>query len=315
MAYRLKLGEAFGKGVRRVLREQIDAVESALGPSDDIDTGIHESRKSMKRARAALALVRPVLDRRQYRREDARYRDIGRLLSEARDARVMLDTIGRLEERFPEAKDHPVLRRLAADRLARSLQHREDLDRRRLRQIRSELAAARRAIDDLSIEGKRLSIILPGLEQTYAKARKMAKRAERFDHAEDFHEWRKHVQRHWRHLVLLERAWSEIMIARAASARELSDLLGWDHDLAMLAQAISAEAGVDGEAGVALKLCDTLQHELRARALPIGARLFAERPEELGQRVSVYWKASRRLKRAAGSAQRAPANGAATRGD
>jgi CHAD domain-containing protein len=61
---------------------------------------VHEARKDMKKLRSVLRLVRPVIGDSVYRQENRRFRDAGRILSDARDAKVRSTTLEQLSERF-----------------------------------------------------------------------------------------------------------------------------------------------------------------------------------------------------------------------
>jgi len=143
-----------------------------------------------------------------------------------------------------------------------------------------------------------LDAVAEGMERSYRKGRKAFRRAYRKQTEKAFHIWRKLVQQHWRHMQLLSRAWPEALSARAGEARELSRLLGEDHDLAILlafaTQAIEngvAEADVTALAAH----CHACQRDIRSEAEAHGARLFAEPAGDLKGRVAVYWPAAGQL--------------------
>ena len=97
MAFRFKLNEPVEKGFRRIGLEQIERAERQLSASESLEVATHETRKSLKRVRALLRLARPGLGDTVYRAENARFRDIGALLSSARDSDVLLETVTKLE--------------------------------------------------------------------------------------------------------------------------------------------------------------------------------------------------------------------------
>ncbi len=100
-------------------------------------------------------------------------------------------------------------------------------------------------------------------------------------------------------MTLLARAWPEYLGARASEARTLSQLLGDDHDLAMLVAFVHSDAAttISGEhAALVEKAARQRQAELRACAKPRGERLFAEAPERLRRSIGVYWQAATALK-------------------
>src|SRR5687768_16074016 len=102
-AFKLKKKESERKGIRRVAHGRTeDAVELLRDEEADPVEAVHEARKDMKKLRATLKLVRPVLGDETYRRENGRFRDAARALSDVRDAQVRAQTLDALAERFPD---------------------------------------------------------------------------------------------------------------------------------------------------------------------------------------------------------------------
>ena len=84
--------------------------------------------------------------------------------------------------------------------------------------------------------------------------------------------------------------------ARAKAARELSDLLGQDHDCAVLKAYLEDRTRCALSAKDASRFaspCRARQKELRRLARPRGERLYVERAGDLAQRVHGYWQAAR----------------------
>ena len=123
-----------------------------------------------------------------------------------------------------------------------------------------------------------LDQLIEGLGRTYRKARKAFREAYREPSDESFHAWRKRVQLHWRHMALLSRGWPEAMSARSGEAKELSRLLGEDHDLTILREHVEQRPEllkrVELELLVALIGCR--QDALRSEALAWCVKLVAE---------------------------------------
>jgi CHAD domain-containing protein len=110
-----------------------------------------------------------------------------------------------------------------------------------------------------------------------------------------FHQWRKRAKYHRYHLRLLQDAWPPVVRAHRRQANELTDLLGDDHDLAVLRQDLLAEPERFGGARLVAALCGLLDRrraELQAAAHGVGQRCFAEDPEHLVARLQTYWVAS-----------------------
>src|SRR5881398_4112167 len=99
MSYQLKQGQTLGDNLRRICRKQIEsAIAIPSGEKKTHDTPVHQMRKHLKKARAALRLVRKEIGRGLFKQQDHCLRDVGRLTSEIRDAEVRLQTVRQLEE-------------------------------------------------------------------------------------------------------------------------------------------------------------------------------------------------------------------------
>ena len=98
-------------------------------------------------------------------------------------------------------------------------------------------------------------------------------------------------------MQLLSRAWPDELGARASEAKELSQLLGQDHDLSVLGAFVQANAELLPAAAVSAVASQVrqFQEQLRVLAGLRGARLFAEGPQELTERLSTYWAAARKI--------------------
>src|SRR5262245_20678199 len=294
MTYRFKLQEPIGQAVRRVGLEQIEIARAKLAGTNDIATAIHDARRCLKRLRALLRLIEPGLAEAQYRREAARLAGIGRLLSGARDLDVMRQTLGKLESRL-EALPADARDRLATF-LAQSQGHIAVADGRR--QALSRLEQSKRFFAAKATAGIEVGDVVEGRGSAYRKARKACQHVYREPSEEAFLACRKRVQLHWRHMALLSRGWPEALSARASEAKEMSRLLGEDHDYAVLL-ALARDRGKSilepGDLEALTALCASCQAELRAAARPRGDRLFAEPGSNLESRVALYWRSAQCL--------------------
>jgi CHAD domain-containing protein len=107
------------------------------------------------------------------------------------------------------------------------------------------------------------------------------------------HEWRKRVKDHHFHLRLLRELWPPVVKPVEAQAGRLGELLGAEHDLAVLGQTLAD--GSVGESELVQELAERIAAERASRreaAFALGARLYAQRPEAYGLHVRALWKAS-----------------------
>ena len=79
MSYRLNPGESPAHGLKRVIFEEIDAALGLIAGTGNRDVAVHEARKSVKKIRAILRLLRPKLPD-LYRAENKRMGAIGAAL-------------------------------------------------------------------------------------------------------------------------------------------------------------------------------------------------------------------------------------------
>jgi CHAD domain-containing protein len=317
MPYRFKINEPVEKGFRRIAREQIDRSLAELAGPTVAPESVHECRKSIKRLRALLRLAAAAIGTKKARRRTKALGEIGRLLSARRDQTVMFETIGKLSDEFSEAA--AAFAPLKAALIARAGNQPERLDAETADHGRGLLSKEAKKISRLDFEEHGFAALAGGLETSYRKARKAIVSAYDEPTDENFHELRKAVQWHWRQMALLARAWPDEFAVRVNAARELSQWLGDDHDLAVLVAAVSAAHEMpDEQKEVAISICRQKQQVLREQTEFRAKRLFSEKTRAFIKRAAAYWDHGRALDPlvdAPSSAQPSPQAADAARAD
>lgn len=295
MAYQFLLSEPIGIGVRRVGREQIDQAIELLSDPPDPHRSVHEARKCLKRIRAVLRLARPALEPDTFRKENCRFRDIARGLSQARDSQAMLEALDKLGQdagRKDGGKAFDVVQAWLQSERAKAEQ---DLDQGALAVAARGLTKSRRRFDALALEHAQEGIF-DGMEISYRQGRKRHRLSMRGATGETYHEWRKSVQQHWRQMQLLTPCWPAALEARAACARQMSQILGDEHDLYVLIGRLRRQKDLPArrrDIAALIARCTDREQELRRQAQVLGARLYAERPKAFRERIEVYWRTAR----------------------
>jgi CHAD domain-containing protein len=113
--------------------------------------------------------------------------------------------------------------------------------------------------------------------------------------APDFHAWRKRVKRHLYHVRLFEGLEAGARRRRATLER-LGDLLGEEHDVAVLEQILLRRPDRYGGApttALVLGAIAKAHASLRRRALALGHRTFARAPGEFEDTVEHWWRNGR----------------------
>jgi CHAD domain-containing protein len=302
-------GEQLGEGLQRMALGQLDLAIELLtderqgerhrhGHRNTPDErAIHETRKALKRLRALLRLLREELGERRFAREDALLRDAGRSLAGARDAEVVVNTLDALLDRSPA--------KLASRRAVTELRkllvaEREAAARRTLgdgaarAEVRRELIGLRERAQRWSLpERPGIAVVESDLQRVYREGRRRHRRAGRSvigdrgkGGARALHEWRKRVKD--------LRYAAEILNLRplAHRADTLGELLGEEHDLALLAALLPppGRGPFKGKRGkqsrkALLKQIARRRRRLRKRALREGERLYRRRPKRFTQRA------------------------------
>lgn len=297
MSYALGKDETVQKSLRRIGREQIDkAIAEIDDPQLDRHEAIHQVRKRCKKLRALTRLVRPALGK-AYRRENARFRDIARKLAGVRDEQSMVEALERLLATIEDTERTtfaPVLDELRTRRDAAAA---EQDPGALLSEARQALEKAHRSVDRWCLDDDEFRAVR-GFGKTYKRGRKASRRAFKTGIAGDFHEWRKRVKYHSHHVQLLRPLWPRVNKAWRNEGRALADVLGNDHDLALLDSILESEGErlASHETRQRLqKFIRKEQQRLREVAWAIGQRLYVEKPKALGTRWRSYWHTWKRL--------------------
>jgi CHAD domain-containing protein len=296
-AYRLGQAEFVPDGMRRIARGQLDAgIEELAGqPNRRLDEAVHETRKRLKRLRAALRLERSAIGAETYRRENAAFRELGKKLSAPRDAMVLIETLDELTDRFGDELPPDATGALRArfeqmhERALTKLRR----DEATIEAVRGELEQARERSAAWTFDAEGFEALRPGLERIYRRGRRSMHAAAEEPSTERLHEWRKRSKDLWHALQILRPAAPKRMKKLARRAHRLSDLLGDDHDLAVLrAQVERAGGSFEREASrtALVAVIDRRRLALQSDAFKLGAEIYEAPPKRFGRSVERGWR-------------------------
>jgi CHAD domain-containing protein len=294
-SYELTGDEELAAGLTRVASTRAERALGRLRESAaeaETAEAVHGARKDMKKLRTVLRLLRDELGPKLYKKEDARFRAAARALSETRDAEVKLGTLGALAEQggaLPEDALESWRKILARDREAATNAAR---DQPAVIEAISLIEDGLEGIRSWELGGDSWQLIDTAVIRTYRCGRHAMKAAERGDE-DDFHQWRKRAKDLWYELRLLSGAWRGPLGATAEEAHDLTELLGDHHDLAVLREDLRERNLGEGETAALEAAIARRQEELAAQAIPLGRRIYAERPKDFSRRLRRYWAAWR----------------------
>jgi CHAD domain-containing protein len=286
--------ETVPDGVRRIARRQIEAGIDLLGDDGDREAAVHETRKSIKRTRTLLRLARGDVDEATYRFENDTLRNIARRLAVSRDSQVMVETLEAVSERFSAEMPREQIESLRSRLLSEheEAQRRLETDQRLLDAALRQLEATRARVPGWTFAHDDFRALAPGLRRIYRRGRRASKEARRDPGTENLHELRKRAKDLWYATQILRNAAPSRLRKLRRGAHALSDLLGEDHDLALLrTTAIRHRRELADPAALAalLGVIDRRRAQLERQALDHADRVYAIRPKALVRSLERRW--------------------------
>jgi CHAD domain-containing protein len=304
MGYRLIQDEPLSRGLKRIARDEIDSAVAQLGTKDPAqrDHAVHEARKSIKKLRGLLRMLAPMLGA-SADTEIAALGDLGRSLTELRDAAALVETTDMLGH---HCRDEIVLGQLAELRTRLRRRAKETAEKAEvdgtLRHGITSLRQLKRSAANWKLEDS-FDVIAPGLKKSYRRGRAAFAEARDAGTAETFHDLRKRVKDRWYQVRILEGIWSHPAHAPEKALRDLQEDLGDDHNLEEL------RAFIHADSAALLELVELTQKDFRRKALTAAKDLYNRKPREVVEELKSLWEEwlspSQRAKSAASTRVRA----------
>lgn len=293
-------GESISEGIYRVVAIQFD-VALALGDAapHELAVAVHGTRKATKRLRAMLRLVRDELSDDTYSTDNATLRLVAAELGSVRDSSVMASTLHRLELSHAAPGG-------TAEALLERLEGRHRLQSRRLLENDALLASIIAQLDNVKARSPRWTVLvgtdsteLPhkfssvaaGLRRVYSRSRRAKQIVSDSPTNTLLHSWRKRAK-YLRHQVEALNVLDPVGLeAIEADLERLTDLLGDDHDLAVMAARLNNDTPLTKGLSVEfiLDAVGARRFRLQAEALSLGEVLFAATASEFVARVEQLW--------------------------
>jgi len=290
MSYELRQDETVGDGIRRIVCKQVeDAIRAGKAEQNGQGSPVHQTRKHLKKARAALRLVSGEVERKVWKREDCCLAKVGQLISEVRDAEVRLETVRQLRE-FARGKKRSFqgTEELLALELDSFLAAFSEWPQEAAERLHQTLERIREwPLDDLDCKRLRKNA-----QRTYKRGRNALKAAIRKSSTKNLHTFRKRAKELWYQLRILRPLAPAVFRELNDELRTIGQYLGQVHDLAFVGQRLSSIGPVRRSGDRVLKaLIDSREKELESTAIALGERFYAERPRQFARRVSKYFSA------------------------
>jgi len=293
VAFRLKQGASISAEVRRIVLRQLEVAISELHTVGDpqSDEAVHDARRRVKKIRAIIRLVRPVLDK-DSRAVDRDLSTVSRLLAPVADGQGVIETLDELARRYGKVLPKPALAHARA-RVVRNSQRADHRASARgiIDLARGTLRSERRRIKHWRVGAEGFRAIAPGLEDSYRRARLMMIAAWSRPKPSHFHSWRRYVKDHWFHVRLLEGRCGYHLVAYERRIEALDGILGEYHNVILLRDMLVADRSLSrDEVARCLRVAARYQRLLRRHAETLGVRVFTERPRRFVRRVRRLWR-------------------------
>ena len=286
-------GDRLVRDIARSIAKEVAAARRSVSKPRTRDDDIHAARKSLKRARAGLRLLRGALGEQRYRRANNELRNAARVLARMRDAKVLHAAVQDLLNRVRKNAHREILSAYAAQ-LRNERRDIEQIANRKggdLERVRDALSSFERDFAFDNLNGG-WPAICEGVSRTYLKGRRAMRRARKSDAAEDMHDWRKQAKYLAQQLVWLDVLHHRKVKDAGKVADKIADGLGTGHDFAVLSERIRQMRSMGANPHVPA-LLDVLQKKrarAEAKALRLARKIYGPSPGELARRYSRYWR-------------------------
>ena len=311
--FRLEAGEPLGHGLKRLSLNEIErAVTGFFDGEEAFPEAVHTARKSTKKLRALLRLIRGELGEKVYQHENRELRETARLISDVRSAAVVVLALGELHALYGSvladgALDEP-LHRLSVRR--NRIETRTMEDPETLPRLVNRLERAHARYSTWPVNGESRDVygvgirdsfetVREGLKSTYGRGRMEMVKAYASQQPGDFHLWRKRVKYLRHQFELLTPLWPEVIVGLSMTTARVGELLGEDHDLFELVSVLDASPDLcpdPVERSLIGALTAQRRSDLQTAARILGRRIYAETPVALVGRFDAYWQAAAELR-------------------
>ncbi len=290
----IRVNEKPDEAFRRIITEQIEFILKLYESDEELSFIVHNSRKSFKRIRSTLRLIRFNMPDGWFKEQNIFFRDLSMQVSEMRDAHVLMESLEILQE-DPTLRINAFNTAELLQLIQKEVEEQEQILREEnVLQVKHDLLQKHTVLKEMTSIGNSLRDLTKGLKSIYGEGFKSMQTAYLNPNPEHFHEWRKQVKHLLYAREILDSVWTVTAGCAYIEVKELSDMLGLDHDLANLREYlqakadsgdIPAETAEDFRAEISKK-----RQKLQRLAEHLGKQIYAESDEFFIQHLDKHWK-------------------------
>jgi len=274
--------------LKDILSEEVQYINYCLSDYNDLKTSVHESRKSFKKIRSLLRLLRVEAGEEWFTNHNQFYRDLAAEISDLRDAHVLIESVELLQRQNLADEDGPGLNAVVEHLETSSAQkERQVVDEQLFDKIVNALHGKDSDLPAWPVIDNDLLVLIPGLTLIYKDGYDHMYRAFIDPSAHNFHEWRKDVKHLYHMRMLFNRFWPPSINYSSEDLKELSDHLGLEHDLAVLNDVLDL---IDTDTEFIAEAITKKRGKIQNMAKYMGKLIFDESPEYHMRHFEDHWQ-------------------------
>ncbi|WP_462281812.1 CHAD domain-containing protein [Salinivirga cyanobacteriivorans] len=292
--FELDLSQNVKQNVLRMIHEQYDQIIFFCNARNmDPDKSVHEIRKSFKRLRALLRLIRDAIGYSTYYRENSFCRDESKLLSDLRDLKVFHEDLTILAEKHASPANNHLIEQLQETIIGQKNKKYEEVMHDALfKKIAVDVEAAKERASMFLFRFEGFSIIAPGIKRIYRKGRKELDLVRKNPNTENYHNLRKRVKYLMYFMQILNPLYPQYFKTIEKDLDKASDKLGLDHnfaELVLFVENIDKRAATSKVKNEFIELIEGLRLELQQEALQLVENIYVEPAAAFTKRVKEYF--------------------------
>ncbi len=287
--------ESISINIHRILLEQFHyIIMQSEKDQEEVHESVHETRKSMKRIRAVLRMIRDEIGYSSYYRENTFYRDLSRNLSEIRNFEVLSSSIQNLQKDLSNTIPPDVFALLEGElgRQRNLVAGGPAVLTQLLKEIAGKIEIARDRIYDFRIKHNDFRAFEGGLFRMYRQGKRDLRDARNNPSPTQLHDLRKRLKYFWYQVEILQPIFPGPMKAYASTLEKIGENLGVYHDLEVLQEFLSELTIIpDPQVKEALQeACLARKSMLLYNIWPMAEMAYSEKPEAIISRLASCWK-------------------------
>lgn len=289
--------EELNDGIVRVAIEQLTFIKEQAKIPRSMDLSVHEMRKAFKRLRALLRLIRFDIGKQLFLTENTRYKNMAGALSTLRDIHVIISYLAGCFE-----ADELVIEEESFIRFINHLNKQKEtemialIENKTLDLIIKECDDQVYRIKEYPLTQVGPHTIYKGVTHAYKKCLNKMEAAQLMLDDGMLHKLRKKVKYLYNQMLLIQAVWPDYFTHYSDALKNISELLGDDHNLAETIVIIQETPDHILKAEEKQSLIRSINNErstINDEVWPLLGKAFTESSAAFAKRVKSYWLISR----------------------